>query len=88
MEIQVSSTTSFRVAHCCSKCELMTNKDVPDLDCYYVGTHLSRESLIKKGKNVCYQKVNIIFDKNIDILFNKDYINNLDLSSRAKKFKI
>lgn len=88
MEIQVSSTSSFRILDCCFKKELLTNREVLDLDCCFIGTHLSKNSILKKDYNFNYQRISIYFQKNIEVLYNEDNINYYNLNNRIKKFKI
>lgn len=88
MEIQVSSTSVTRIFDHCDKKELLTNREVPDLDCYYVGTHLSKEKLIGRDCSVEYQQIQMFLNKDIDVLYNTHKVNSDSLWNRVRRFKI
>lgn len=87
MDIQVSSTSSSRIIDCCNKKDLLTNRDVPDLDCYYVGTHLSKGTLLGRDCDLQYENISMFLNKEIDVLYDSHKINSESLWNRVRKFK-
>jgi hypothetical protein len=87
VEIQVSKYTVDKVIDTFRKNKLVTRKDIPDLDCPYIGDHLEQKILdIHKGieyRGVYPSKTM----ECIGVLYSRDDYNDASLLHRLKKIK-
>lgn len=87
MEIQVSDYTLERVETKYNKNDFITKRDVPDLDCVYVGNHL-RNQLYDMGEEaIHYNSVRVREVDNCGVLYNGSSLNTSLVANRLKKMK-
>ncbi|MFV0394435.1 MAG: hypothetical protein ACK5LC_08565 [Coprobacillaceae bacterium] len=87
MEIQVSKYTVDKVIDTFRKNKMVTRKDIPDLDCPYIGDHLEHQ-IQNIHKDVQYRGV--YPSKTMDcigVLYSNDEYNDTLLMNRLKKIK-
>ena len=87
MEIQVSKYTIDKVINTFRKNRMVTRKDVPDLDCPYIGDHLEHQ-IQNLHEDVQYRGVypsKIIGC--VGVLYNGKEYNETILMNRLKKIK-
>lgn len=87
MEIQVSKYTVDKVIDTFRKNRMVTRKDIPDLDCPYVGDHLEH-AIQNIHKDVQYRGVYPSKTMEcIGVLYSGDEYNDALLMNRLKKIK-
>lgn len=87
MEIQVSKYTVDKVINTFRKNKMVTRKDIPDLDCPYIGDHLEHQ-IQNIHEDVQYRGV--YPSKTMDcigVLYSSDDYDDALLMNRLKKIK-
>ncbi len=89
MEIQVSKQTVAKVIDAFQKNKLVTRKDIPDLDCPYIGDHLEGE-MQSLQNDVSYRSVKCPSQNKecMGVLYCIDELDDKQLLNRLKKFKL
>lgn len=87
MEIQVSGYTVSRVENQYAEREFITRKDLPDLDCVYVGNHLKRQLHHLGGYTINFKSMTIRVMECFGVLYNHSEYNTRLLMNRLKKIK-
>lgn len=88
MELQVSKNTVSRVKEQYVEKEFITKKDIPDLDCQYIGNHLSDELYLKEGCTIDFKALPLKVMERFGVLYNNIKYTDILLLNRLKKIKV
>lgn len=88
MELQVSNTTVSRVTKQYVEKEFITKRELPDLDCKYVGSHLSNQLYSNEGCSINFKALPLKLIECFGVLYNNIKYTDLLLMNRLKKMKV
>lgn len=88
MELQVARNTISRVEKQYQEKEFITWRELPDLDCKYIGDHLSNQIFVMGENIVNFKSISLKVIECFGVLYNNGTYTEHTLLNRLKKMKI
>lgn len=88
MELQVSRSTVSRVEKQYVEKEFITRRELPDLDCHYIGNHLSHQIYSVGECMIDFKSLSLKVIERFGVLYNNVKYTDHLLLNRLKKMKV